>query len=88
MMFATSPTCVNINSLTQTTRRNLAMNKYQAITAIKFEIEKLEDLFDQMIDGVVEASNPEQQKVIDRLDHLGEMLKSELGELETLWGVA
>jgi hypothetical protein len=64
------------------------MNKYQAITAIKFEIEKLEDLFDQMIDGVVEASKTEQQKVIDRLDHLGEMLKSELGKLETLWGVA
>jgi archaellum component FlaC len=64
------------------------MSNFKAAEAIKTNIAKLETLFDKMVDGEIEATDAQQQKVIDRLDALNEDLSNELAGLNGLWGVA
>ena len=69
-------------------KKEINMSKYAAAESIKAQIAKLETLFDKMVDGVIEATDAQQQTVIDRLDTLGEMLSNELAGIPTQWGVA
>lgn len=57
----------------------------QAAEAIKAKIAKLDALFDKMVDGEIEASNEQQQAVIDRIDELTEQLSDATAKTITSW---
>lgn len=57
----------------------------QAAEAIKAKIAKLDALFDKMVDGEIEASNEQQQAVIDRIDELTEQLGDATAKTITSW---